>query len=210
MNPRRLRNPRQHNLYVALAGPATNFVLAGIAAVVFRVFYADELADLRSGAVQQESWGIRIVFFFGLLNVVLALFNLLPIPPLDGSALVERVLPVKWWPTWLKIRQYSFGILILVVLLVRNIGDYIFGPALDCGGSSSCEPGCSGAAPPAGASHQLPSSPGSLAVARSRAHWRRMRQWPARPPRSPLLRLVAPRWPEARRRRVGAGAAHRR
>ena len=75
--------------------------------------------------------GIRIVFFFGLLNVVLALFNLLPIPPLDGSALVERVLPAKWWPTWLKIRQYSFGVLLLVVLLVRNIGDYIFEPALE-------------------------------------------------------------------------------
>ena len=58
----------------------------------------------------------RVLFYFGLVNVILAVFNLLPIPPLDGSALVERWLPARYWPTWAKVRQWGFGIVLLVVL----------------------------------------------------------------------------------------------
>jgi len=129
VNVRRLRNPRQHALYVALAGPATNLTLAATAALVIRTFYELTYRDGHYFAPRDQA-GLRVVFYFGLLNVVLALFNLLPIPPLDGSALIERVLPRQWWPAWLKFRQYSFGILLLVVLLVRNLGDVIFEPAV--------------------------------------------------------------------------------
>lgn len=110
VNPSRLRSPRNQGLLVSLAGPATNIVLAVIAAVVLR----------RVVGLTGNSWPTRIVFSFGYLNVILAAFNLIPLPPLDGSALIERVLPRAWWPRWAQLRQYSMGILLLVILVLPS------------------------------------------------------------------------------------------
>lgn len=125
----RLRNPRQHSLYVSLVGPAVNVTLALLAAVALRTVVGVELVDgqvfLGPGLVPQ------VLFFFGAVNVILAAFNLLPIPPLDGSALVERALPERWMPTWLRLRQWSFGILLLVVLALPGALSRVLGPAVD-------------------------------------------------------------------------------
>ena len=118
VNPRRLRNPRQHSLYVSLVGPAVNIALAVTAAVVYRLWQPGGLAG-------------EIVFFFGWINVILAVFNLLPVPPLDGSAVVERLLPYRWWPAWLRFRRWSFGLLLLLVLLLPGALTWVFDPALD-------------------------------------------------------------------------------
>ncbi len=128
VQPNRLRNPRQHSLYVSLVGPAVNFVLALVAVVVYRTFF--ESARNNGVVLLEPSLAARIVFYFGFINVILAVFNLLPIPPLDGSAMVERVLPMRWWPTWLKVRQWSFGILLLLVLALPGALSAIFRPAL--------------------------------------------------------------------------------
>jgi Zn-dependent protease len=110
VNPRNLRHPRQETLLVSLAGPATNIVLAIGAAVVLRT-------------ATHSTLPIEIALQFGIINVVLATFNLIPIPPLDGSAIIERFLPATWWPGWLRLRQYSFAILFLLVFLLP--GDYL-------------------------------------------------------------------------------------
>ncbi|MDP9019293.1 MAG: site-2 protease family protein [Actinomycetota bacterium] len=124
----RLRHPRQHSLYVSLVGPAVNIVLAAGAVLVYRTFFE----VLRSGGsvFVDPSPAARVVFFFGFVNVILAVFNLLPIPPLDGSAMVERVLPERWWPTWLRLRQWSMGILLLLVLALPGALTSIFRPAI--------------------------------------------------------------------------------
>lgn len=128
VNPRRLRDPRQHSLYVSLAGPAINIGLALIAALLLRTYFRD---DLRSAfRVSDLSMMPRLVFWLGFVNVILAVFNLLPIPPLDGSALVERVLPTSWWPTWLRFRQWGFGILLILVFLLPGSLDGVFDPFL--------------------------------------------------------------------------------
>ena len=118
VNPRALRNPRRQSLLVSLAGPAVNIVLAVLAAVVLRATTGDD--DPR-----------RFVVAVGVVNVVLAAFNLIPIPPLDGSALIERLLPTSWWPTWLRFRQYSMGLLLVLVLLVPGMLGKVFDPALE-------------------------------------------------------------------------------
>ena len=59
--------------------------------------------------------GIQILFSFAVVNLFLGLFNLLPIPPLDGSALLERVLPEAWLPHWYQFRPYGFLVLFLLV-----------------------------------------------------------------------------------------------
>lgn len=126
VNVRKLRNPRQHSLYVSLAGPGTNIVIAVVALLGYRltrpafIQYVDDLSVVP-----------RFFFWLGLVNVLLAVFNLLPIPPLDGSAMIERVLPHSWWPTWLKFRQYGFGVLLLLFFVIPGALDRVFNPAID-------------------------------------------------------------------------------
>lgn len=128
VQPSRLRSPRQHSLYVSLAGPAVNIALALLAVLTYRIFF--EVERFGGSVVIEGSLAARVVFFFGFVNVILAVFNLLPIPPLDGSAMVERLLPASWWPTWLKLRQWSFGVLLLVVLALPGALGGLFRPAI--------------------------------------------------------------------------------
>lgn len=128
VNPARLRNRRRDMLIVSLAGPATNFLLAAIAAVIARwqfqsahgVFYV--LGDL--------PLRVLVPLLFAEVNLFLGIFNFLPIPPLDGASLVERVLPERWLPGWYKFRPY--GILVLFLLVFStNVLSNIFQPFLD-------------------------------------------------------------------------------
>lgn len=119
VNPRRMRRPRDHGLLVALAGPATNVVIAVVATVAFY------LTDRGGGLVP------TVVFGVGLVNVFLAVFNLLPIPPLDGSALVERVLPVRWLTRYLELRRWSFLILFALFFVFTGVFDRIVDPVID-------------------------------------------------------------------------------
>ena len=119
VNPRRMRRPRDHGLLVSLAGPATNVVLALLAALAFRLF-----TPATNPAV------VDFVVRFGVVNVILAAFNLLPIPPLDGSAMVERALPRRMLPGWHQIRQYSMAVLLLIVLLLPQVLGTVFDAAI--------------------------------------------------------------------------------
>jgi Zn-dependent protease len=121
VNTTRLRSPRNQGVLVSLAGPATNALLAAISAVVF-------IEVIRPGlpAFGQIPTGAQIVFYVGLVNVWLCIFNLIPIPPLDGSVLLERLLPARYWPTYLKYRQYTMPILLGLVML--NFFLYPHGP----------------------------------------------------------------------------------
>jgi Zn-dependent protease len=112
VNPNRLHKPRRDMLYVSLAGPATNLTLMLVAAIVARVLYQNGPDVV---LYEQLPLGTRIIFTFAVVNLLLGLFNLLPIPPLDGSALLERVLPERYLPAWYKFRPY--GILVLLVII---------------------------------------------------------------------------------------------
>jgi Zn-dependent protease len=132
VNPRRLRHPRQHSLYVSLAGPATNLALALFAGLALRFAYADSVPrSFDLPFLDLMPLVPQLLFWLGFMNVLLAVFNLLPIPPLDGSALVERVLPTSWWPTWLKFRQWGFGIILLLVFVAPQALDRVLEPALE-------------------------------------------------------------------------------
>lgn len=121
VNVRRLRHPRNHGLLVSLAGPAVNISLALGAALVFRSMGLPTFGD----------WDRTLVFvyLFGTVNVVLAVFNLIPVPPLDGSAMVERLLPMRLWEPYLRFRQYSMGLLLLLVFVVPL--EKVFDPAIE-------------------------------------------------------------------------------
>jgi Zn-dependent protease len=116
VNPAKLRNPRRQMLYVGLVGPFTNFALMAVAAVAARTMSSGGGVDLRF-----------VLVAFALVNLFLGIFNLLPIPPLDGSSLIERFLPRAWLPTWWKIRPFGFLIL-FVGLFYLHIFDTIISP----------------------------------------------------------------------------------
>jgi Zn-dependent protease len=114
VNPAGLRNPRRDMLFVSLAGPGTNFALAIVAAVVAKAIFAGSGGGVFRG-FDELSLPVVVLFQFAVVNVFLGMFNLLPIPPLDGSAIVERALPASALPGWYRFRPY--GMLILFVLV---------------------------------------------------------------------------------------------
>jgi len=126
VSPGRLRDPRRQMLWVGLAGPATNFALMFVAASAARS------ASLNAGP-QTHALNVYgplafvVVVTLARANLFLGLFNLLPIPPLDGSSLIERVLPRHWLPGWYRYRQYGFLILFLAVFLF-HVFDHIIVP----------------------------------------------------------------------------------
>jgi Zn-dependent protease len=111
VNVRRLRSPRNHGFLVALAGPLTNILLAIVIGAVFYVVFA------AGHPFVVTTLPARIVFWASVVNIWVACFNLIPVPPLDGSALVERLLPASWWPGYLRIRPYGMMIILGVLVL---------------------------------------------------------------------------------------------
>jgi Zn-dependent protease len=113
VNPMRMRHPRRDLVFVSLAGPASNLIMMTIAALAARQLYLSSAPNVRY--YEDLPTGILILFSFAVVNMLLAVFNLLPIPPLDGSALLERLLPGEWLPHWYRFRPYGFLVLFLLV-----------------------------------------------------------------------------------------------
>ena len=124
VNPERLHNPRRDMLLVSLAGPATNFILMVIAAFAARAAFDPATVPFRFG-IADLPLGVQVLFSFALVNLFLGLFNLLPIPPLDGSAIIERALPGAWLPHWYKFRPYGFLVLFLLVFSTGIISEFL-------------------------------------------------------------------------------------
>ena len=128
VSPSQMRSPRNHGLLTSLAGPATNLVIAAIATVVYRALWPHSLAlrGLATPSIPQD-----VVLMFGLANIILAAFNLIPIPPLDGSAVLERLLPRRWLVPYLRLRQYSFFVFIGLFFFGADIFGKWIQPAVD-------------------------------------------------------------------------------
>lgn len=116
VNPCNFRRPRQDMIWVALAGPLTNLMLAFASAVLLRLLGLFDPGDAEAGLLVQMVTPLRMMAAFSLyINVLLAVFNLLPVPPLDGGRILMGVIPEPY--AGLLARLESFG-LILIVLLV--------------------------------------------------------------------------------------------
>jgi Zn-dependent protease len=127
VNPARFRrgvNMGKGMMFTALAGPASNFLL-GIASALLLGLVARIDPSLGSGSDGRGASGIAAAFLYSMIqmNVVLGIFNLLPIPPLDGSRIVDAFLPVRFRPAWETFSRFSiFALLILVFFGWRLIG----------------------------------------------------------------------------------------
>jgi Zn-dependent protease len=118
VNPSRLRSPRNQGVLVSLVGPAVNIALA----LVLGFAFARGVSPVDKFLVVHFTGPIWAQFLFwgGYINIVLAAFNLIPLPPLDGSVVVERLLPASALPSYYRIRPYTMLILLGIVLLVPS------------------------------------------------------------------------------------------
>ncbi len=119
----RLRNPRRDGALVGVAGPASNLLLALVAALVLRAVATSAHGPLDAWAVAVA----RMAYLFVTTNVWLALFNLLPIPPADGSRVVEWILPPRLSEAYSSIGRYGM-VLMLVLASTRMIGPLLSAP----------------------------------------------------------------------------------
>ena len=129
VNPANLAGGRRGEAMVAAAGPLSNLVLAAAAALPLRYILASpELL------AQIPFLFTQVLYFFVYINLVLMVFNLLPIPPLDGSKVLFAFLPARVAWQWRPIlEQYGFVLFLLIFLLPpgQSIGSRIISPIID-------------------------------------------------------------------------------
>ena len=128
-----LHNPKRDMIWVAAAGPITNFTLAILSALALRggVLLADSMKI--SPLTETVLFPILLMLAFSVyINLLLAIFNLIPVPPLDGGRVAVGLLPVK--PALLLARLEPFGMIVIVALVFfTNVFSMILQPLLSRG-----------------------------------------------------------------------------
>jgi Zn-dependent protease len=129
----RFDQPRRASMMVSLAGPISNLALAFVAAVALRLLPPDAFVNFGGGAGGAAVAGSATLDLFARvawgalqINLLLAIFNLLPIPPLDGSSVLSAALPEKLASAFDRLRPYGF--LMLYALLLSGGFSMIVGP----------------------------------------------------------------------------------
>ncbi|MFW6306701.1 MAG: site-2 protease family protein [Bacillota bacterium] len=139
VNPRYYKNPRKGMMYVGIAGPAANLFLAGVFSILFHMMAI--INNMSSNELyyhmQSTQWNanvikmISLMIFLGILiNLALAIFNLLPVPPLDGSKILRGFLPAKFDKYFYKLEGPA-GMVVLLVLLYTGIISRTIFPAVN-------------------------------------------------------------------------------
>jgi Zn-dependent protease len=119
VNPLKWRNKRVANFWVSAAGAISNFIIAFVAGSVIRVLYSAGVVDDNLGLVNSGSTiangAVELLIVFFILNVALGVFNLLPIPPLDGSKVLASILPPSFESGIETLERFGFILLFIAV-----------------------------------------------------------------------------------------------
>ena len=126
-DPRNLRHPRKDGLWISFAGPIANIATATVAVLLFQLL---KLAGARipvTSPFSKPIGGLVVVLFaMAMINASLAIFNLIPIPPLDGSGILAGLLSERAAAKFERIRP--FGFFILIALMYSNALTFVFSP----------------------------------------------------------------------------------
>ncbi len=129
VNPRYLSNPRSDMLWISLGGPAANLLTAVFLALILQV-----LDHFSGHALMRSSFDylmkpLLLILYFGVqINIVLAVFNLIPVPPLDGFSILAGILPRTYAYQLERLEPYGF--IILLILLLSGAISYIIIPPI--------------------------------------------------------------------------------
>jgi len=128
-----LRSPRNHTVLVALVGPLTNIVLAALMGVALvaaggRAVIDAQVAQIAGQVANpylyvqpgQFSLLCQIFFWAGFANIVLAVFNLIPCPPLDGAAVLERFIPEQYLAGYYNLQPFLMFLPFILILVFHN------------------------------------------------------------------------------------------
>lgn len=115
VNPLNFNNLRKGEIFVSLAGVFANFALALVFAILYHI----------SGAFYPNNMFLKILEFGVQINLVLGVFNLLPVPPLDGSKVLIALLPFEMARSFERV-SFQYGFMIILLLLYLNIIGIIF------------------------------------------------------------------------------------
>lgn len=111
---------RINMIWVSLAGPAANMILAVIFGMILQFL-------IQMSLIMIFSFFYKVLALAVFINLMLAFFNLIPIPPLDGSKIVSGLLPPRFLPVWNRFESKGFLVLIGVILLGQFLNIHIFG-----------------------------------------------------------------------------------
>jgi Zn-dependent protease len=128
VNPSKLRRyfgrrPQTGMAIVALAGPVSNVIQAGLAVIPIQV-------AARTGHPLPHQLDFALSWFI-FVNILLASFNMIPVPPLDGHKILTGILPAFWYPVLAPLERYGFMILILFLFIGGRAGTSILGGMID-------------------------------------------------------------------------------
>ena len=121
-NPRYFKDPRKGDLIVGLAGPAANLLQAIVGVAIAWVLYlALPITQLVQANEVFYYFYLLFLPYYVLINLFLMFFNLLPIPPLDGSSIFAFFCPKKYLPAYYRIQQYALPVFLIVVIVVPQV-----------------------------------------------------------------------------------------
>ena len=114
---RMLRHPQRDMVLVGAAGPLANLLMVAIAGGLMNI------------TVHHSAFVTNVLGMVFVINIVLALINLIPIPPLDGSRIVGGLVPPQLYPRWLSLDRYGMFIVLGLLILTRSSG--VFSSVVD-------------------------------------------------------------------------------
>lgn len=129
-NPSYFKNPKTGDVIVGLAGPLANLLMAVLAAVVSWLLYPTAQSLVLGNEVFLYFYALFLPMF-ALINLYLMFFNLIPIPPLDGSSIIALFVPRKYMRQYYQVQRYAFPILMMVLVLlpylfhINPVGAYL-------------------------------------------------------------------------------------